>query len=185
MPLLSHYGIISFWYNIKTITKAKEFNPEFRLESQQTIICYNSIVEILENVWNMFRVNFKDIRTTLSGISIVNLNTFYTFFEYYYCCWLWTGKCLLGSLDFSVGQYYSTTLEKFLGWWFYVFSLMSVKQQRTVFRCKATLLVSYTDNNESIPASSVFITTMLITGSICEHSNHWSPCYQWSKKMRK
>ena len=113
---------------------------------------------------------------------LLTLNTFYTFSEYYYCCWLWTEKCLLGSLDFSVGQYYSTTLEKFLGWWFYVFSLMSVKQQRTVFRCKATLLVSYTDNNESIPASSVFITTMLITGSICEHSNHWSPCYQWSKK---
>ena len=45
-----------------------------------------------KNLRNIFTVNSKDIKTKSMTPLLLTLNILDTFF--YFCCWLWTGKCL-------------------------------------------------------------------------------------------
>ena len=47
------------------------------------------------NVWNLFKVNNKDYRTT--SLTTERRHIFHTLFWCYHC-WLWTSECHLGSL---------------------------------------------------------------------------------------
>ena len=76
--------------------------------SRNFLLLVNSITKInaqsrqykrLENVWNMFKINNKDIRAT----SLTSFWCFYGAFGAIFhtslqpiCCGLWTSKCLLG-----------------------------------------------------------------------------------------
>ena len=86
--------------------------------STQNLLSVIQQIEILKKVWNMFKVNNKNVRKNLSYWNQPNdlqyksinwflwyeinlmfllliLNIFHTFFlSFYY--WLWTSKCLLG-----------------------------------------------------------------------------------------
>ena len=54
-----------------------------------------STIEMLEKKWNMFKVTYKNTRT---GVLLLTLNIFHTFFCCFYC-WLGTSKCYLGMLS--------------------------------------------------------------------------------------
>ena len=69
--------------------------------SKLTFTCSKSTTETLKK-GDICSVYNKDSRTQQNGVNdvnlppfLLNLNIFHTFFYYFYC-WLWTCKCLLG-----------------------------------------------------------------------------------------
>ena len=64
------------------------------LSIQLTFTCSKLTIERLEKVWNIFKVNNKNIGVidvVLVFLSLI-LKIFHTFF-WHFCCWFWTSKC--------------------------------------------------------------------------------------------
>ena len=59
-----HVIIPSIWNNNRYMAHIACISPQLLPLPQQTFTCSNSAIKILEKVWNMFKLNNKDTRTT-------------------------------------------------------------------------------------------------------------------------
>ena len=109
-----------FFYGLKIVLvnypKSIAANCDYCFNYQPGITCWNSTVETPEvcvkcqkNVWNLFKVNNKDNKTT-SMTLVLTLNRFYTLLGCFHCWLFWTSKYRLANIPSLVTSRSPSTL---------------------------------------------------------------------------